>query len=88
MASPDPRRQQTRGDTGGALVARDGASEFDAQTAQIRANIEQARRQISDSLVDIQTSVEGSLDWRGWVDDHPWQAIGIAFGVGFYLGMR
>ncbi|MGM0555658.1 MAG: glycine zipper domain-containing protein [Myxococcota bacterium] len=56
--------------------------------AEIRANIERARRQISEGFTDIQTNVEESLDWKGWVEDNPWKTVGIAFGVGFFMGLR
>lgn len=61
---------------------------FDERTAEIRASIDQARRQISDSLDDIQVSVQETLDWRGWVDEHPWETVGIGLAIGFYLGLR
>lgn len=60
----------------------------DPRTAEIRASIDQARQQISESLGELQTSVEESLDWRGWVADHPLEAVGIGFAFGFYLGLR
>lgn len=60
----------------------------DDHTAEIRASIDEARRQISESLDDIQRNVEESLDWRGWVDEHPWETVGIAVAVGFYFGLR
>lgn len=28
------------------------------------------------------------MDWRGWVREHPWEAVGIAFAVGVFLGAR
>lgn len=88
MASAD-RGEGQEGDAGGALVkAEDFASESDARTAEIRANIERARRQISDSLTDIQTNVEETLNWRGWIEENPWKTVGVAFGVGFFLGLR
>jgi ElaB/YqjD/DUF883 family membrane-anchored ribosome-binding protein len=88
MASAD-RGQEERGEAGGALV-KPGAyeSESAARIAEIRANIERARRQISEGFTDIQTDVEDRLDWKGWVEDNPWKTVGIAFGVGFMLGLR
>jgi ElaB/YqjD/DUF883 family membrane-anchored ribosome-binding protein len=40
------------------------------------------------SLDEIEHTVREQLDWRGWVDDHPWQTVAIGFGIGFYLGLR
>lgn len=89
MASADRGKNHGTGETGGALVrAGDFADEKDARMAEIRANIERARRQISDGLTDIQTEVQEHLDWRGWVEDNPWKTVGIAFGVGVVLGLR
>jgi ElaB/YqjD/DUF883 family membrane-anchored ribosome-binding protein len=61
---------------------------YNEETAEIRASINEARRQISQSLDEIQYSVQESLDWRGWVDEHPWETVGIGVAVGFYLGLR
>ena len=61
---------------------------YDEHTAELRSSIESARRQISESLDDIQHTVQERLDWRGWVDEHPWETVGIGFAVGFYLGLR
>ncbi len=59
---------------------------------EIRRDIEASRRQISASLgqlrAEVSTSVERALDWRQWVHDHPQTAVGIAFGVGLYFGLR
>lgn len=62
------------------------------QADEIRRDIEASRRQISQSLgqlrTEVSTSVERALDWRQWVHDHPETAVGIAFGVGLYFGLR
>ncbi len=62
------------------------------QSEEIRREIEASRRQIAHSLDQLQTevttTVERALDWRGWVHDHPHSAVGIAFGVGLYFGLR
>lgn len=62
------------------------------QTDEIRRDIEASRRQIAQSLgqlrAEVSSSVERALDWRQWVDDHPQAAVGIAFGVGLYFGLR
>lgn len=60
----------------------------DEEIAQIREAIEQSRRQIDASLQDIRREFDEAADWRGWVERHPWQAVGSAFFVGFYLGFR
>lgn len=59
---------------------------------EIRREIEESRRQIASSLnqlrSEVSTTVERALDWRGWVQDHPTSAVGIAFGIGLYFGLR
>lgn len=79
-------------------LSRQTASESDVlkpaprDPEQIRRDIEQSRRQIAESIGQLQsevsTRVERALDWRQWVDDHPGTAVGIAFGVGLYFGLR
>ena len=67
-------------------------SEGANSAAEIRAEIEAARQRIADNLYELQhqveDTVERALDWRGWVEQHPLPAVGIAFAVGFYLGLR
>ncbi|QDG53161.1 hypothetical protein FIV42_21165 [Persicimonas caeni] len=97
MATRDRGEEPKRHETETALTRRTSTEltqarapdkHFDERTAEIRASIDEARRQISDSLDDIQVSVQETLDWKAWVSDHPWQAVGIGFAVGFYLGLR
>ncbi len=58
---------------------------------QIRRDIEASRRQITESLGELQREVSGTveraLDWRQWVHDHPKTSVGIAFGFGLYFGL-
>lgn len=61
---------------------------MDQRTDDIRESIDLARRQIADSLDDIQDSLEQTLDWRAWVQQHPRELIGLGFALGFYLGVR
>lgn len=60
----------------------------DERTVQIRDSIDDARRQIAQSLDDIETTVRDKLDWRGVVADHPYKTVGIGFAIGLYLGIR
>ena len=59
---------------------------------ELRRDIEDTRRQIAHSFTEIRSElthrVEDALDWRQWVHDHPHTAVGIAFGIGLYLGIR
>lgn len=58
------------------------------EARRIRESIDDARAQIARSLETIQDEVEETLDWKGWVNDNPWTAVGIACAVGFYIGLR
>jgi ElaB/YqjD/DUF883 family membrane-anchored ribosome-binding protein len=44
---------------------------------EVETRVDQARAQ-----------VQKAMDWRGAVREHPWAAVGAAFAVGFYLGLR
>ena len=55
---------------------------------QIRESIADSRAQIADSLDQVRSEMKEAVDWRGWVDEHPWEAVGIAFGIGFVIGFR
>jgi ElaB/YqjD/DUF883 family membrane-anchored ribosome-binding protein len=58
------------------------------EARKIQQSIDDARAQIARSLEAIQEEVEDSLDWKGWVEDNPWKAVGIAAAVGLYFGLR
>lgn len=60
----------------------------DREIDQIRASIDETRRQIARDLASVRQDVEYSLDWRSWVRQYPWQSVGIAFGAGFILGLK
>ena len=56
--------------------------------AELRGAIEGSRQQIADSLVLLQDEVERRTDWRGWVREHPLEAVGAAFFIGVVIGAR
>ncbi len=72
----------------GQLITIDDPEVFGAKVQSLRSAMESTRHQIADSLDDIQHSVEQTMDWQGWVAENPWKAVGYAFAVGFYLGIR
>ena len=55
---------------------------------QVRAEIERARQEIHDSVVELRQEVATVVDWREWVRARPGLCIGAAFAIGFYLGSR
>ncbi len=61
-------------------------------TEAIRQQIEASRRQIASSLQELRsevsTTVEHAIDWRRRVRERPQAAVGIAFGIGLYFGLR
>ncbi len=58
------------------------------EARRIQDSIDSARAQIARSLETIQDEVEETLDWKGWVADNPWKAVGVAAAIGFYVGLR
>ena len=54
----------------------------------LRDAIEGSRLKISDSLESLHDEVERKTDWRGWVREHPLEAVGVAFFVGLVVGAR
>ena len=55
---------------------------------ELRRSIEASRRQITDSFQELSGEVTERLDWKGWVREHPWEAVGAAFFAGFVIGAR
>ncbi|MFB6264402.1 MAG: YqjD family protein [Bradymonadaceae bacterium] len=75
--------------TGGRDLVRRGAGDGTAERIrELKASIEQSRERISESLDRVRSELRSKTDWRQWVEDHPWESVGIAFGIGFYLGFR
>jgi ElaB/YqjD/DUF883 family membrane-anchored ribosome-binding protein len=60
----------------------------DDPITDLREAIEGSRMKISDSLESLQDEVERKTDWRGWVREHPLEAVGVAFFVGLVVGAR
>ncbi len=56
--------------------------------AELRNSILDSREQISDSVEQIREEAREAVDWRSWVEEHPWEAVGVAFTAGFILGFR
>ncbi len=50
-------------------------------TTDVRADIEQTRVRISDAISELERKVDVAQKVR----DHPWTAVGVAFGAGFAL---
>ena len=52
---------------------------------QIAGQIEQQRRELSDSMVELEEKVTGAINWRSQVEQRPMMMIGLAFGGGVLL---
>jgi hypothetical protein len=50
-------------------------------TTEVRADIEQTRERMSGAIAEL----ERRVDVAQRVRDHPWAAVGVAFGAGFAL---
>ncbi len=71
------------------LVTTDDEEMSDAERIlQIRESMEESRRQIAENLDEVRAGVRDAVDWRRWVREHPWEAVGLAAGTGFLLGFR
>lgn len=57
-----------------------------AEIDHLQAEIEAARARFRDSLEGLQNEVEEATDWKGWIVEHPWETVGVAFALGFLLG--
>lgn len=79
-------------DTNGTLIRVDAAEieriEADADRVMLQRKIDASQRQIKDSVERLGEHFKDRVDWRGWVARHPFEAVGIAFGVGVLLGAR
>lgn len=97
MATGDSGPSQPSGSSGALILApRDNAAIVPAtlseplppEREEIIAGIEEARQKVKDNVHFIQEQLSARADWKTWVHDHPLEAVGIAFGLGFLLGAR
>ena len=68
------------------------ASATGEKAAELREKIANAMRKAKDNLADSQAVVvdrakEAAQATDDYVHDHPWQAVGVAVGLGFVLGL-
>jgi len=65
---------------------RAGSERRDPQ--RIRAEIEQTRAEIAESMLALRDEIARRTDWRAFVRRRPLVAVGVAFYVGYLLGKR
>ena len=70
------------------LARRDEEMTDEERLLRIRESMNESRRQIAHNLEELRVELREAADWKGWVDRQPWAAVGIAFGVGFFIGFR
>ena len=56
--------------------------------ARLRADITRTREALVDTAEELKHTVQAKLDWRTYVRRHPALALGVALGVGVWLGSR
>jgi len=56
--------------------------------ARLRADISRTREALVDTAEELKHTVQVNLEWRTWVRRHPALALGVALGVGVWLGSR
>jgi hypothetical protein len=64
------------------------ARKADAAVVQAVADLAIARDRFSVSMGALEREVARRFDWRAWVARKPVMALGLAFGLGMFLGRR
>jgi hypothetical protein len=60
----------------------------DAAVVRAVADLAIARNRFSVSVGALEREVARRFDWRAWVARKPVMALGLAFGLGMFLGRR
>jgi len=53
---------------------------------EIRHDIADKRESLSKTVDRLEERIHQTLDWREYISDHPYAALGIAAGLGFLIG--
>lgn len=71
-------------------LARSDADELtdEERILRIQESMNESRRQVAENLDQLRVEMRDAADWRGWVQRQPWGTVGVAFGIGFFLGFR
>ena len=59
-----------------------------SEVDEIRRHMAQIRHELHEDVQGVVKGAEAATDWRRYVRNYPWAAIGIAFGVGFLIVPR
>lgn len=56
------------------------------ELAKARADLARSRAQVVVAAEALRDDLSGLTQWRSWVARRPYAALGIAFGLGIWLG--
>jgi len=63
------------------------ASTF-SEVDEIRRHMAQIRHELHEDVQGVVRGAEATADWRRYIRNYPWAAIGLAFGVGYLIVPR
>ena len=59
-----------------------------SEVDEIRRHMAQIRRELHEDVQGVVRGAEATTDWRRYVKNYPWVALGLAFGVGYLIVPR
>jgi hypothetical protein len=63
-------------------------AEPQAQKEMLELALARTRADLAESLSQLKRVVKQEFEWRVWVARNPFATLGLAFGLGFWLGSR
>lgn len=64
----------------------DALEVLEQELTLISTQASSARAQLEDRRSEALAGLERLGDWKGWVRENPWKAVGVGFAVGIYFG--
>lgn len=77
--------ESTTTDISTLLLGDDG---YGQEVATIQANIQATRLRIESNLQALEEEVTRRFDAARWIRNHPHKAVGLAFALGLYVGLK
>jgi len=59
-----------------------------SEVDEIRRHMAQIRHELHEDVQGVVRGAEATADWRRYIRNYPWAAIGLAFGVGYLIVPR
>lgn len=56
-----------------------------SEVDEIRRHMAQIRHELHEDVQGVVKGAEAATDWRRYVKNYPWVAVGVAFGVGYLI---